>query len=91
MLDVFPTLAKDKKQAYLWNGHVIEGIDGSELRKLSKVYATDGIKVLYRGKIIPEADARTFKVNSLQTKTEKASDKNYRYQYGKVVGSVVVW
>ena len=91
VLDMFPTIARDQSFAYTNNGARIEGINGATLRRLNEDYATDGVKVIYEGKVIPEADGATFKLvfSAKYIDFKEGQDKNQKFRFGKPVALLV--
>ena len=81
MEDMFPTVLRDKNQAYDDEGKVIPDVNGGLLKRLSEEYASDGKVVIYRGEVIPGADGATFVMTNKSY--HEGKDKQYSYQYGK--------
>ena len=70
--------ARDSKNVFRFN-KTLEKANPETFRLLHDAgnYTTDGVNVYYDGKLIPEADAKSFKVTGYSS----ASDKNQKYVY----------
>jgi len=63
---------------------IVKGANPANFKYLKKDYATDGDSVFFRGKMIKNADAATFKVIDGPEYFYFAVDKNYVYKHDKI-------
>lgn len=68
--------ARDKHNVYYTNMYKLKNALPSKIKLLNDRYITDGKHVYYSGKLMLDADAKTFKVTSWNS----GKDKNYEFE-----------
>ncbi|WP_299184425.1 DKNYY domain-containing protein [uncultured Aquimarina sp.] len=76
-------LIKIDDQIY-YQSNIIENVDIATFKEIEAGYTKDKNAVYFLGKVIEGADTNTFKYN---TSSYTFSDKNHRYEIGKIVKS----